>query len=85
MKLINKIKSLVSRPSVDDLTQECNSIVDVFTQTVNKLVKVNETISSEVAHRTTIIEDLQQENTTLEEMKIRNSKVITKITSIMND
>ena len=72
----NKVKQLQSKS---------DNILDVFTKTVNDLSKVNDEAVREASNRRAEAAQLLSEAESLDTVVTKNSKVIGKINSILND
>lgn len=81
-KLIKAIKSFFT----SDLESHKNSssnILDVFTRTIDDLTEVNSGIELSIQSRVKTIDKLQDEGSQLTKLRESNSKIISKLNSIM--
>lgn len=83
--MIKGITSIILGEDVSRLQKNSQSIVDVFTKTVNKLNVVNKEIEVNVSKRELEIAKLRDESTRLGHIKANNDKVISKLNSIFKD
>ena len=81
--MLNKIKNLFNRNSVEALLSESKSILNVFNKTVVELEIVNCQIEEEIINKTVIIDTLTLENKQLTDLKESNDKVVTKINEFL--
>jgi uncharacterized coiled-coil DUF342 family protein len=65
------------------LQKKTNNILSVFSKTVDELLKVNNEAHAKVNSNKEIINDLTNENTSLQTMTEQNNKVITNIKSLL--
>ena len=70
---------------VEQLQSKSDNILDVFTKTVNDLSKVNDEAAKEASNRRAEAAQLLSEAESLDTVVTKNSKVIGKINSILND
>lgn len=70
---------------VEQLQSKSDNILDVFTKTVNDLSKVNDEAVREASNRRAEAAQLLSEAESLDTVVTKNSKVIGKINSILND
>lgn len=70
---------------VEQLQSKSDNILDVFTKTVNDLSKVNDEAAREASNRRAEAAQLLSEAESLDTVVTKNSKVIGKINSILND
>lgn len=70
----NKIKGLVNTS---------NSIISVFTDTVNKLTTVNSVIDTEIDTKKEAIKTLEDDVITLDHLKKSNDHIISKVKQIL--
>ena len=73
MELFNTIKNLESKST---------NILDVFTKTIKDLEKVNNEAANEVSKREALIKKAEEDKKLLEEIKTKNTVIITKISKI---
>ncbi len=85
-KIINKIIGFFLNPnSIKSLTAESEDIINVFTSTVDKLGFVNEAIVEEVDKKQRKVVDLNIQITSLEAIKLKNAKIISKVAALIAD
>lgn len=70
----NKIKGLINTS---------NSIISVFTDTVNKLTTVNNVIDTEIDTKKEAIKTLEDDVITLDHLKKSNDHIISKVKQIL--
>lgn len=82
--ILNSIQNAIQGDPVKKLQDRSSNIVNVFTQTVNDLKKVNEEINVHINEREIKIKALLGENKSLSTQMNENGKVIEKISSFFN-
>lgn len=68
---------------ITKLSSNSANIISIFTNTINDLVNINEQIDSEIDSKTEVIATLTQEVQTLDDLKISNDKIISKVKQII--
>jgi hypothetical protein len=74
-----------SNNSVKSLQAKSKKVVNVFTSTIDQLVKINNQALSSITNNDIRIEKLTEQNTTLGEVVKNNTTVIKKLSKILED
>jgi len=67
----------------EKLISDSKGIISVFTETINSLTKINEKIDSEIDIKQEKIANLTQEVQSLDDVKIANDRIISKVKQII--
>lgn len=80
--MINTIKNVLTKESVDKLHEHSQDIQDVFTKTIEGLQSVNSRLDEHAAEKETAKKKLEDELAKMSVLKAKNEKVISKISKI---
>lgn len=81
--MLTKLKLLFNPNSIDNLKLESESILDIFTITVNDLKEVNKRTEDQVQKRENVLAETQRQIWDLKTIQDSNTKVIDKINKIL--
>lgn len=70
-------------PKIDALANKSKGIISIFTETVENLTNVNKEIESEIDSKSAEIAVLTQDVQSLDDIKISNDKIISKVKQII--
>lgn len=68
---------------ITTLVDSSASVVSIFTNTIHSLMSINDKIEDEIDSKQEVIATLTQEVQTLDDLKISNEKIISKVKQII--
>lgn len=83
MKIFNKEQEIVKEVGSELLRKRSNSVLDVFSQTINSLSQIVTEAKDQAEQRQKEIDAATLEKKNLEQLAASNAKVITKIQAII--
>lgn len=83
MKIFNKEQEVVKEVGSELLRKRSNSVLDVFSQTINSLSQIVTEAKDQAEQRQKEIDAATLEKKNLEQLAASNTKVITKIQAII--
>ena len=83
MKIFNKEQTAITEVNSELLRKRSNSVLDVFSQTINSLSQIVTEAKDQAEQRQKEIDVAMLEKKNLEQLAESNEKVITKIQSII--
>ena len=83
MKIFNKEQTAITEVNSELLRKRLNSVLDVFSQTINSLGQIVTEAKDQAEQRQKEIDAAMLEKQNLEQLAESNEKVITKIRSII--
>jgi len=82
--MVNKINTLI-KGEVQTHKDLSANVLNIFTQTIDKLKKINENINISIVSKEVKISILTSENMELKDIQKSNNKIVDKLSSIFND
>ncbi len=82
--MINRIKNLLTNDVVSHLSNRGINALSIFNKTINDLTMINNEIETHVKFREEEIEKMMNDNKSLSEQQVFNTKIIEKINNLLD-